>query len=256
MKSNASKNDSPLSTAWSLLNDLRKKHRWLIVPTTLATILMSAAISLSAYLLIWGVVYRFPHSSPLIVDARNDKTERPHYVAICAALAANRHGFPGHAYVAWSDSLPLDLEHVESLGFVPMSASDQIPSLWRVVPGALVDKAADGNKRNLNAVIVVVDSKTFELSKAKCKNWKSDQFKVGSSDCVAFARSVATSLGLETPESRYRYPQDYVAQLKILNQKSANLNICNFRFVPCKQRKMGAHQEVQRTRSASNRSIH
>lgn len=228
MKSNASKNDSQLSTAWSLLNDFKKKHRCLIVPTTVATILISAAISLSAYLLIWGVVYRFPHSAPLVVDARKDKTERPHYVAICAALAANKHGFPGHAYVAWSDSLPLDLEHVESLGFVPISPSDQIPSLWRNVPGSLVDKAADGNKRNLNAVIVVVDSKTFKLSKANSKNWKSDQFKVGSSDCVAFARSVATSLGLKTPESRYKYPQDYVAQLKILNQKSASSNMRNY----------------------------
>lgn len=215
---------APPAAVHAFLNNTRKQHRWLDFSIKLTKGFLTIFLVLLAYLFAWGVLYRLPHSQALIVDTRIDKLEQPHYVAICAALAANKHGFPGHAYVAWSDSLPIDLAKTESLGFVPQHATDQIPSLWRQVPGAVVESAADNNQRNLNAVIAIVDRKTFERSRERGRMWRSDKFKVGSRDCVAFTDSLAATIGLKTPDTSFKYPQDYVEQLKNLNKDAATTN--------------------------------
>jgi hypothetical protein len=218
MQSNVSAPKHSLQLVCAILKSTRQRNRGL----HLALISMTGAVALltllTVYLLAWGVVYRLPHEPSLIVDMRADKSGAPRYVAVCAALAANQHGFPGHAYAVWSESLPIDLNLAQSIGYVPSRGCDQIPSLWRVVPGMLVERAADDNQRNLNAVIAIVDQNTYENSFQKCKSFNSGSFKVGSSDCVAFANSIATDIGLKTSNPRFRYPQDYIEQLKSLNK--------------------------------------
>lgn len=203
------------------LNNVKTRHRGLDFAITTAAGLLAILVSLTAYLLAWGVLYRRPAQPAVVVDMRNDRTTQPHYIAICAALAANEHGFPGHAYVVWSNSLPIDLNTAESLGFGPRHAKDQIPSLWQQVPGAVVDRAAIANQRNLNALVAIVDKQTFEFSKQKGRNFKSEKFKVGSNDCVVYVQTLASVIGLKTPDTRYKYPQDFVEQLRRLNKNAA-----------------------------------
>jgi len=173
------------------------------------------------YLLVWGFAFRIPHSAPSFIDLRTSKSEQPYYVAICAGLASNTHGFPGHNYVIWSDSLPINLAENQSRGFVPSIPTDQIPALWKRVPGALVTNASDGNLRNFDSVVVAVDQSTFERSLRQSRTWRADEFKVGSKDCVAYAHSIASAVGLNAPAPQYRYPQDFIRELKNLNLKNA-----------------------------------
>ncbi|MBX3073782.1 hypothetical protein KF728_04210 [Candidatus Obscuribacterales bacterium] len=191
------------------------------------SVLLTLKGLLIAYLLCWAVVYRLPHSPPALVDIRSSIHERPYYVAICASLASNIHGFPGHGYVVWGESLPLKFSDCDSRGFVPAKFTDQIPSLFHSVPGLLVQNASDGNLRNLDAVVVIVDRKTFLKSKQISGLWNSDNFKVGSSDCVAYANSIAASVGLRLPDTSFKYPQDYIGQLKQLNsRRKASSIVC------------------------------
>jgi hypothetical protein len=183
---------------------------------------------LIGYLICWAVAYRLPHTKPALVDLRSSINEHPYYVAICAGLASNLHGFPGHGYVVWSESLPINLSECESRGFVPKNFADQIPSLFRKVPGLLVANATEGNLRNFDALVVIVDRKIYEQSKQTSCLWKADNFKVGSSDCVAYSNSIASSLGLKTPDSSFRYPQEYVRLLKALNKPSSGYSKIQF----------------------------
>lgn len=205
-------------------NTLTSKRLGLSIFVNISLLILTLKGLLIVYLLCWAVVYRLPHSPPALVDLRSSIHERPFYVAICAGLASNVHGFPGHGYVVWSESLPLNLSKCESRGFVPAHFADQIPSLYRTVPGLLVPNATDGNLRNFDAVVVVVDKAAYDKSKITSRSWKSDIFKVGSSDCVAYANSIARGVGLLTPKTSFKYPQDYIKQLKALNWRKSSLN--------------------------------
>jgi hypothetical protein len=163
------------------------------------------------------------------VDLRSSTHERPYYIAICAGLASNIHGFPGHSYVVWSESLPMKFDECESRGFVPANFSDQIPSLFRSVQGILVSNATDGNLRNFDSLVVVVDKATYDRSIGIDRVCTSNSFKVGSRDCVAYANSVAKHLGLQVPaNARFKYPQDYIAELKSLNGTNVKHGVALF----------------------------
>lgn len=205
-------------------NALTSKRLGLPLFTYFLSVILTLKGLLIVYLLCWAVVYRLPHSPPALVDHRASIHERPYYVAICAGLASNIHGFPGHGYVVWSESLPMNFSKCESRGFVPAKFGDQIPSLFRTVPGLLVSNATDGNLRNFDSVVVIVDKTTYDQSKQISRGWKADNFKVGSSDCVAYANSIALKLGLIVPKTSFKYPQDYIAQLKRLNRSESVVN--------------------------------
>ncbi len=171
------------------------------------------------YMLAWAALYRLPHGAPGIVDMCSDSSSS-RYVILCCGLASNSHGYPGHCYIAWADSIPVKLDRVETRGYVPKYAHDQIPSLFRDVPGILVDNASQGNLRNLDAVVAIVDQDKFDQTKEASLKWKESRFRVGQSDCVAYADEIAGLLGLKTPDRRYKYPQNYIAELKRLNCRS------------------------------------
>ncbi len=122
--------------------------------------------------------------------------------------------------IAWSETYPIDYSECESLGFVPRNFGDQIPSLFTSVSGLLVNHAADGNTRNLDAVVAVVGEKSFHRSRQAGYAWDWRTFKVGSKDCVAFTNQIAGKVGLATPDCHNKYPQDYIRELKSINKGS------------------------------------
>ncbi|MBX9693290.1 MAG: hypothetical protein K2Z81_12955, partial [Cyanobacteria bacterium] len=139
----------------------------------------------------------------------------------CCGLANNAHGFPGHCYVAWSSSQLSDLDHIEAKGYVPRYAMDQITSLFRDVPGLVLANASQGNLRNFDAVVAIVDQSTFDKTRELGLVWSQDRFRVGERDCVAYTDAVARCIGLRTPDRHYRYPQNYIAELKKMNCRKA-----------------------------------
>jgi hypothetical protein len=176
-----------------------------------------AALVVIAYSIAWAVWYRVPATPAEIVDLRVDRSQKPYYISFCAALAANPHGFPGHCYIAWTDKPALNLLDQESAGYVPRFSKDQVPSLWRNVSGAVCRQAAIGNTRNLDVLTAIVNRTDYDRAKELCDSWDTKSFKVGRRDCVTFADCIARSINLRTPEREYKFPQDYVSDLKRLN---------------------------------------
>ncbi len=181
------------------------------------SLVLSVTFSVSAYAIFWACWYRVPAEPVKVIDLRTDKSSASHCVSFCSSLANNPHGFPGHCYVAWSDSPPKNFTEVESIGFVPEFSKDQLPSMWRDVPGVVIPHAALGNLRNFNALSVLVDERQFEKLHDQCLPGTRTRFRVGQSDCVQYTHTLATSLGLNTPNPSYKFPQDYINQLKKLN---------------------------------------
>ena len=184
-------------------------------------ILSGAAASSSAlliiYMVVWYFQYRLPAAPPRLIDLRADSGAKPYYVCLCAALADNPHGFPGHSYVTFSRSLPFNLTEAESIGRVPCRFQDQAWALFQPVPGMVMNRAAQGNLRNFNALVAVVDEDAYQRCLARVSLWQDCPFQVGKSDCVAFTNSIAEVLYLKLPSQRLVYPQDYVKELKDLN---------------------------------------
>lgn len=183
------------------------------MPHPLRTIVAAAktsAILLVVYLLFWAVRYRMPFDSGGVIDMRADKNAVPYRVEIRASLASNPHGFPGHAYVVWQDG--------ENAGYVPARAQDQISSLFSRVPGCMQFDGDRSNRINLNKLSVIVDKQEYERTKALAHAWNTHDFKVGERDCVAFVNAIASELQLHRPKPYYKFPQDYVAELCLLNR--------------------------------------
>ncbi len=172
------------------------------------------------YLVAWGVFYRIPCTPSQTVDVRNSPGDTPYYVNICAGLASNPHGFPGHAYLGWTEKSPSEnIESIETAGYCPKYAKDQIPSVFQFVPGVLVKcTGTAGNARNLDRLVIICSHDDYEQTKALCKNWNTANFQCGKRDCVSMVDTVASALKLRTPKHSNRYPQDYVRELKQLNR--------------------------------------
>jgi hypothetical protein len=191
---------------------------------------LAAAVALTSvpliapflYLAGWMLWYRMPAGAPEIVDLRIHSTEQPHFVILCAALADKWHGFPGHCYVSWSDQLPINVLQADSVGYVPARVSDAVPSLWREVDGLMVDHADVGNRRNLDMLITVVDLDAYKRTHKLAHTWNRSRFQTGVCDCVCFVNDIATDLGLNVPPRKYRFPQDYIREIKALNRGRAS----------------------------------
>ena len=166
----------------------------------------------------WAFYFRIPTDGDIeLVDLRKSLTDKPYYVSFCAGLASNLHGFPGHGFVAWSESVFPDLNLTESAGYCPRFSRDQIASLFFEVPGIVVQKSAVGNLRNLDRLIVIVSKSDFDHTRTVCAQWDDRIFAVGKRDCVRFLNELALYLELNTPDPAYKFPQLYVRELKRLN---------------------------------------
>lgn len=189
---------------------------------------------LFSYALFWAGWYRLPAEPAQFVDLRKHFTAtaadgpiRPFersgcYVIFCASLAENVHGFPGHCYVCWTTDPSVDLLKCESLAYMPAKFQDQIPSLVSKVDGVVIPQAARGNMRNLSKLVVTVDAETYERSKLAAKQWSPADFQVGVKDCVAFTDKVANAVGLRTPPHAFKFPQDYLRDLRALNDHATD----------------------------------
>lgn len=175
---------------------------------------------LLAYAAWWAAWYRLPAGAPATVDLRSGSDQRPYYVTFCASLADNPHGYPGHCYVVWSKQPPKDFLKEETAAFMPKRYWDQIPSLWSNVQGTVWRDAARGNMRNLNTLTAIVDQRRFQNSRRVRDEFETAVFQAGVRDCTVFGGAVASSLGLNVPNSAYTYPQDFISKLKRANNVS------------------------------------
>lgn len=174
-------------------------------------------VGLLIYALVWGTLYRLPRMESTIIDTRDNAASKPYYVVFCGSLASNPHGFPGHCYIAWSETQCDDVACMECRGYVPARSADQIPSLIRTVPGLVVKHASSGNMRNLTKLIVITDKARYAATKHAASTWDARNFKVGEFDCVAYADSIAERLKIHRPDHHFKFPQDYVTELQRLN---------------------------------------
>ncbi len=179
-------------------------------------------LGLAALAVIWACIYRLPHSPPILVDLRSDKTGgnsgNDRCLMICAGLANNPHGYPGHCYIVWDRSKPERLEYADSDGFVPGRPADLLPSLYSDISGVMADHALIGNMRNFDYLAVRLDRKPYEKARSIRARFVADAtFHTGVRDCVAYVDEIAEAAGLKRPPRRFVYPLDYMARLKKLN---------------------------------------
>lgn len=175
----------------------------------LVCILFVPCLALITYLGGWAIWYRVPATPASVVDLRSDKKDPGMRVSFCAALADNPHGFPGHCYVVFAGN---------GISYVPTKRDDQIRSLYSAVDGTIVFGIPKGNDRNLDRTTVMCDREMFERARREAMQWSPQGFKVGERDCVQFTNNVARTIGLNVPQSKYKFPQDYLRELKELNR--------------------------------------
>lgn len=148
---------------------------------------------------------------------RRNSSDSGHYISLCSALANNPHGFPGHCFITVGTANDYNYYSSSSCGFGPARGEDQIPSLWSSVKGLKCHDIVAGNTRNLDRLTLILDSQQYQRYLTATQEWHDGWFKVGSRDCVAFTDSIARALGLHTPTREYKFPQDYIRELKLLN---------------------------------------
>ncbi len=189
-----------------------------------AIVCLVASLGLSAFAVYWAYVYRLPRSKPIVVDLRSDKTHEnsvnDRCFMICAGLANNPHGYPGHCYIVWDRCAPDRLEYAQSDGFVPGRMVDLLPSLYSDIGGVMADHAVIGNMRNFDYIAVRLDQKPYEKARAIRAHFVTDTtFHTGVRDCIAYVDEIAKTSGLRTPPRGFIYPLDYMVRLKALNSK-------------------------------------
>ncbi|HNB20934.1 MAG TPA: hypothetical protein PKZ32_00855 [Candidatus Melainabacteria bacterium] len=186
-------------------------------------ICLTVFLALSAYLIFWGLLYRLPRTQPALIDLRSDKSvENPlndRCFMICAGLANNPHGYPGHCYIIWDRCKPERLEYAASDGFVPGHVKDLIPSLFTDINGFMADDALFGNMRNFDFLAVRLDRSRYEKARAVRQKFVQDPtFHTGLRDCVTYVDEIAQIAGLRTSAHKFVYPLDYLEALKVLNK--------------------------------------
>lgn len=188
-----------------------------------AIVFSLVALGFLIFAFYWACAYRLPRSQPVLVDLRREATAGAGddcCFMICAGLANNPHGFPGHCYIVWDRRQPENLENAQSDGFVPARPSDMIPSLYADVAGAIGDRALVGNMRSFDYVAVRLDRAAYERARAVRDEYLMDPtFHTGIRDCVAYVNQIAVAAGLKTPQRQFVYPLDYLIRLKSVNRR-------------------------------------
>ncbi len=190
----------------------------------IAILALASITGLLAFALYWGCAYRLPRTAPILVDLRQDKTGKDSVndrsFMLCAALANNPHGYPGHCYIIWDRRALERLEYADSDGFVPAGPTQLIPSLYSDVRGVMADHAIAGNMRNLDYIVVLLDRAPYERARAvRARFMRDTTFHTGVRDCVSYVNEIARIAGLKTSPGGFVYPLDYVERLKKLNSQ-------------------------------------
>lgn len=183
----------------------------------MSKVICSSIIAIFLYPIFWAIAYRIPADPAKSIDLRSSQDGAARYVMICASLADNPHGFPGHCYVVLNTNADDNVLHGTSISYTPAVYWDQIQSLFGDVKGALGERAAVGNTRNLDRLIAIVDDETYQKAWRNRSSWSTEKFRAGDRDCVSFADSIAKAIGLRTPDHHNKFPQDYLRELKRLN---------------------------------------
>ena len=179
---------------------------------------LALIVTLAVYTLWWSFWYRLPAMPDQTVDMRTQLNQPAGYITFCAGLADNPIGFPGHAYVVWSELPKVDPLQAQSVGYISKLYNDQFISPFIAVPGMLHFDAARYNQRNLEQLTAIVDQNTYQKTLQARNEWKTEEFKALDRDCLSFCTYIAKAAGLNVPAHRCLYPQDQIKQLKELNK--------------------------------------
>ncbi len=179
----------------------------------------AAVLILLTALLVWIATHRQAPSEKRVVDLRVTSRQQPHYLLFCCRLSDNPTGFPGHCFVIWTSTPVMpELVSSDSAGFFPARRKDQLKSIYQAVPSLIVAEPAARSIRCLDCTLAaIVDPERAKQTQRLRKVWQRRSFRLGTSDCVTFCHNIATVIGLATPSPRYRFPQDYVRELKWMN---------------------------------------
>lgn len=211
-------NTAPCALVRAKDSRLTVTKRLAILATGMIVILVVCVLGYAAW---WAYEYRQPAGPHAVVDLRTVATEKAYYLTFCAGLASNFHGFPGHAYVNWSEKPGVTTSADESVGYITSKYNDQFVAPFMAVPGTLHYDAQMYNQRNLDCLTVIVDAKTYRRTRQERTTWDTSNFKAGTYDCVAFTNYIARKAGLIVPDGNSRYPQDHIKLLKKLNAAGA-----------------------------------
>jgi len=133
-------------------------------------------------------------------------------------FAARGGSATGHAFVLWGVEDGIHRRStIRAFGLYPESDRNNCQSVYRRIPGTVVDESANhGISKITDQLIVRVDEPDFNRTLQIARTWEcKHEFALLSSDCVEFMRAVGGALGIEMP---YRFitrwtPRAYVRAL-------------------------------------------
>ena len=108
----------------------------------------------------------------------------------------------GHAFVLWGAEDDLrQRSTVKAFGVYPASDKDNCGSVYRRVPGSVVDESTNHGIAGITEELIVrVDQTYFDRSLKLVRVWEcKHEFALLKNDCVEFIRAVGGSLDLEMP---------------------------------------------------------
>lgn len=108
----------------------------------------------------------------------------------------------GHAFVLWGTEDDLHRRStVKAFGLYPESDKDNCRSVYRRVPGSMVDESTNHGIAGITEELIVrVDQTYFDRSLKLVRVWEcKHEFALLKNDCVEFMRAVGGSLYLEMP---------------------------------------------------------
>lgn len=124
----------------------------------------------------------------------------------------------GHAYVVWGrEDSKHKMSTEECYGLYPDKNESK-----RVILGSVKARLFDGDCRGLNSSIrlIVELSQGLYINSFKVyEQWKerieatSTEYHILRSNCITFVRAVAESIGLDTPDDQFVFPQAFISGL-------------------------------------------
>lgn len=138
-----------------------------------------------------------------------DKKVRSESTEYAVSLAAQG-GELGHAFVVWNkgDSTA-NMTTQQVVGFYPQPDKSKYEAVFGLSPGQIFD---DSREKPEYAVIVSVNSDTYEKARTVFEKWKSSgNYMLGFSDCTTFAAEIGAAIGLNMPSRIFApYPIEYI----------------------------------------------
>jgi hypothetical protein len=148
------------------------------------------------------------------IDARNASTAdvSAYYIVFCAR-AGNR---VGHAFVAWGvEDNERAVSRQVAYGFYP----EEGRGVFGSVPGEIRNEAFNDKTALLtDRLIVRVTKEQYGTALAVYPRWETTEYRLFTTNCVAFTADVARTLGLRVPKNTsMTFPSEFITRLVEVN---------------------------------------